>query len=458
VRPIARLENPADERAYVISERESRIPASRALIVIAIATFISYLMLNPMHFPRDGVIEYSIAAGIFILVLSLFFVLTFSRFYLEQGWVDILLFSALTVAMVLLIEALGRQEEITGISRFGMAVINLGILVVFAAIGFVATTRLFLAWAFSLFVIYLVFLLVADRTLVAKIYTFSNFSTFFVFALFVNWDIDRRARIAFRANLALDAERQKTEELLYNVLPQEAARRLRAGETVADSYSDVSVIFVDIVGFSKLAKVLSPGHLVKLLNDFFLLADECAERHEVEKVKTIGDAYLAVAGSSTSAGRSAAAAVAFSRDLIDRVNRMASETGIDLMVRIGIHTGVVVGGVVGSSRLAYDYWGDTMNVAARLESVSEHNGVAVSASTYMQLAGREAFKDAETLVLKGIGNRGLPLASVIGPCRGMLSASLPSAPSKKKSHWVMAAWILLLCYDNQRQRPLPRGA
>jgi adenylate cyclase len=403
VRFIDRMENPGDERAYVVSERRSRIPASRALILIAIVTFISYLMLNPMHFPREGVIEYSVAAGIFILVLGCFFALTFSRFYLEQGWVDFVLFSALTVAMVLLIDALGKQADITGISRFGMAVINLGILVVFASVGFVATTRLFFTWAAILFVAYLVFLLLADRTFVSKIYTFSNFSTFFVFALFVNWDIDRRARIGFSANLALDAERRKTEELLYNVLPQEAAQRLRAGETVADSFSDVSVIFVDIVGFSKLAKLLSPGHLVKLLNDFFLTADECAQEHGVEKVKTIGDAYLAVSGASTSAGRSAASAVDFARALIERAEKMAQETGIDLKVRVGIHTGPVVGGVVGSRRLSYDYWGDTMNIAARLESIAEHNGVAVSASTYFQLAGREEFEPAETLVLKGIG-------------------------------------------------------
>ncbi|MDG2003052.1 MAG: adenylate/guanylate cyclase domain-containing protein [Novosphingobium sp.] len=284
-----------------------------------------------------------------------------------------------------------------------MAVINLGILVVFAAIGFVATTRLFFIWAITLFLLYFVFLFIADRSFVAKAYTFSNFSTFFIFALFVNWDIDRRARQAYSANLALAAERKKTEELLFNVLPEEAARRLRAGETVADSFADVSVIFVDIVGFSSMAKILSPGHLVQLLNDFFLLADTCAERHDVEKVKTIGDAYLAVSGGTTSTGRSAVSAIAFAREMIGAVRQMSDEMQIDMKVRIGIHTGPVVGGVVGSSRLAYDYWGDTMNVASRLEAIAEHNGIAVSASTYFQLSDRQDFLPSETLVLKGVG-------------------------------------------------------
>ena len=107
----------------------------------------------------------------------------------------------------------------------------------------------------------------------------------------------------FAANAALEAERAKTEELLYNVLPQEVAARLRAGEAVADCFSDLTAIFVDLAGFSALAKRLSPGHLVKLLNTFFSAADRCAERHGLEKVKTIGDAYLAVAGGMASARR-----------------------------------------------------------------------------------------------------------------------------------------------------------
>ena len=94
------------------------------------------------------------------------------------------------------------------------------------------------------------------------------------------------------------------------MLPQEVAARLRAGEAVADSFSDLTVVFVDLVGFSALAKRLSPGHLVKLLNTFFSAADRCAERHGLEKVKTIGDAYLAVAGGMASRGADSQAAIA----------------------------------------------------------------------------------------------------------------------------------------------------
>jgi class 3 adenylate cyclase len=285
-----------------------------------------------------------------------------------------------------------------------MAVINLGILVVFAGIGFVATTRLFLLWAVTLLCLYVLFLLQVDRSFITKVYTLTNFTTFFVFATFVNWDIDRRARKTFAAKEALAAEKVKTEELLYNVLPQEVAARLRDGEAIADAFSDVSVIFVDIVGFSGLAKRLSPGHLVQTLNRFFLLADKCAERHGIEKVKTIGDAYLAVAGGTASTDGNAKAAILFGCDLIGETRLLAEQEGIDIKLRVGIHSGPVVGGVVGSSRLAYDYWGDTMNIASRIEGVAEHNGIAVSASTYYQARPHFEFESGETLTLKGVGD------------------------------------------------------
>lgn len=400
---INRFEDPQNERLYVESERSARIPASRALILIGIATFVSYLTLNPMYFPAEGVIAYNIAAGLFIAVLGGFFLLSRTRFYIEKPWIDFLLFSALTVAMVMLIEALADQAAMTGISRFGMTIINMGILVVFAGIGFVATTRLFLIWACGLFLLYLGFLIMAESNIISKVYTLTNFSTFFVFATFVNWDIDRRARNTFAANQALDAEKRKSEELLYNVLPQHVAARLKSGETVADSFSDVSVIFVDIVGFSQLAKTMAASHLVKMLNRFFLIADECATRHGIEKVKTIGDAYLAVSGGTSSTDCDAKAAIRFSAELIAEMEAVAAETGIDVKLRIGIHSGPVVGGVVGSSRLAYDYWGDTMNIASRIEGIAAPNGIAVSTATFHQTSAHEDYHPPETLTLKGIG-------------------------------------------------------
>ena len=286
-----------------------------------------------------------------------------------------------------------RAPAVTGFPPHVMAMMQMAILMIFASVGFAGTFRLFLVWALAVLGLFAVWLMTRPGVPdISRVYTLTNFSTFFVFALYFNWDIDRRARKVFAANAALEAERAKTEELLYNVLPQEVAARLRAGEAVADSFSDLTAVFVDLAGFSTLAKRLSPGHLVKLLNAFFSAADRCAERHGLEKVKTIGDAYLAVAGGMASAGADCRAAILFARDLIAELATMAQESGLDLKARIGVHTGPAIGGVIGSTRLAYDYWGDTMNVASRLQGAAPLNGVAVSEATYFQARTIQAFE------------------------------------------------------------------
>jgi class 3 adenylate cyclase len=400
---LQRFDDPETESAYLRAERAERGQAIRALIVIAVATIFSYIVLNPMHFPPEGVIAYTRAAAVLIALMIGFFILTRTLFYLDQPWIDLPVFVALAGAMKWLALVLAGLSSFTGFPPHVMAMVQMAITMVFASVGFAGTFRLFLIWSFAVLALFAAWLLTrTGLSDISKVYTLTNFSTFFVFALYFNWDMDRRARKVFAANAALEAERAKTEELLFNVLPQEVAARLRAGEAVADSFSDLTAVFVDLAGFSTLAKKLSPGHLVKLLNDFFSAADRCAERHGLEKVKTIGDAYLAVAGGMASGGADGKAAIGFARDLIADLEKMAAESGLPLKARIGVHTGPAVGGVIGSTRLAYDYWGDTMNIASRLQGAAPLNGIAVSEATYFQTRSIQAY-EAQTVVLKGIG-------------------------------------------------------
>lgn len=395
--------DPGTERTFLRAERTERGQAIRALIVIAIATLASYIVINPMHFPREGVIAYTQAAGAFAAALLGFFFLTRTQIYLEKPWLDLPVFVAIAGAMTWLAIVLAALAPWTGFPPHVMMMMQMAILVVFASVGFAGTFRLFLGWALALLVLFTLWLMsrsgIPD---ISRVYTLTNFTTFFVFALYFNWDVDRRARKVFAANRALEAERAKTEELLFNVLPQEVAARLRAGEAVADSFADLTAIFVDLVGFSTLSKRLSPGHLVQMLNTFFSAADRCAERHGIEKVKTIGDAYMAVIGGMASAGRDSKAAILFARELIADLARIATETGLPLQARIGVHSGPAVGGVIGSARLTYDYWGDTMNIASRLQSVAPIGGVAVSAATWFQTRAMQDYEQQQ-VVLKGIG-------------------------------------------------------
>ena len=402
--------DPATERAFLRAERIERGQAIRALIVLAIATLLSYIVLNPLHFPREGVIAYTQAAGAFIAAMLGFFFLTRTQIYLDRPWLDLPVFMLLAAAMKWLALVLAGLADHTGFPPHVMAMVQMAILVVFASVGFAGTFRLFLIWALALFGLFALWIMTEPGiTDISRVYTLTNFSTFFVFALYFNWDTDRRARKVFAANRALEAERAKTEELLYNVLPQEVAARLRAGEAVADSFSDLTAIFVDLVGFSTLSKRLSPGHLVKMLNTFFSAADRCAERHGIEKVKTIGDAYMAVIGGMASPGRDSKAAILFARDLIADLETIAKETGLPLQARIGVHSGPAVGGVIGSSRLAYDYWGDTMNIASRLQGCAPLGGVAVSEATYFQTRAIQDYEQ-QTAMLKGIGETAVYVA------------------------------------------------
>ena len=405
---------PETERAFLRAERIERGQAIRALIVIAVVTLISYIVLNPMHFPREGVIAYTQAAGAFIVAMIGFFFLTRTQVYLEKPWLDLPVFIVMAAAMKWLALVLAGLAAWTGFPPHVMAMVQMAILVIFASVGFAGTFRLFLLWALVLLALFALWIMtLSGITDISRVYTLTNFTTFFVFALYFNWDVDRRARKVFAANAALEAERAKTEELLYNVLPQEVAARLRAGEALADSFSDLTAIFVDLVDFSKLSKRLSPGHLVKMLNTFFSAADRCAERHGIEKVKTIGDAYLAVVGGMASHGRDSQAAILFARDLIAELEAIAAETGLPLQARIGVHSGPAVGGVIGSSRLAYDYWGDTMNIASRLQHVAPFGGVAVSEATWFQTRAIQDY-DQQTAVLKGIGETSVYVAVFSG--------------------------------------------
>lgn len=398
-----RFDDPETERAFLRAERGSRAGAIRALIVIGIATVLGYILLNPLHFPPEGVAAYVRAGATLIAFLLGYWLLTRTRTYVDRPWVDLPLYILLAALLVWVSLVLAALSATTGFPPHVMVMIQLGMLMVFASVGFAATFRLFLLWSALVLALFGWWLVVrTDVTEISRIYALTNFSTFFFFALYFNWDTERRAREVFAANLALDAEKAKTEALLHNVLPPEVAARLKAGDAVADAFTDVAVVFVDLVGFSRLAKRLSPGHLVQLLNAYFSAGDRCCDRHGLEKVKTIGDAYLAVAGGMASRGADAAAAVAFARDLIGELATLSQERGIEMQARVGLHVGPAVGGVIGNRRLAYDYWGDTMNVASRLQSAAPANGIAVSEAAYLQLGAVLPF-EPQSIILKGIG-------------------------------------------------------
>jgi len=181
----------------------------------------------------------------------------------------------------------------------------------------------------------------------------------------------------------LAAEQERSEGLVLNILPKQIADRLKAGERrIADSHGHATVLFADLVGSTALALELAPDALIGVLNDVFSYIDDLAERHGVEKIRTIGDNWMGVSGVPRSRPDHAQSAVRMALDVRDFVERYRTPDGRSLAVRIGLNSGSLVAGVIGKHKFVYDIWSDTVNTASRMESQGMAGRVQVSEATY----------------------------------------------------------------------------
>lgn len=212
------------------------------------------------------------------------------------------------------------------------------------------------------------------------------------------------ARHLAEAHQKLQAEQVRSEDLLLNILPQPIADRLKAHERpIADGFADVTVMFADIVNFTQVAAGLPPRKVFGLLNDIFSAFDELAERHGLEKIKTIGDAYM-VAGGLNSTNTDYCHAIAeMALDMRDLLANNERINAGHLEIRIGIGTGPVVAGVVGTKKLIYDLWGDTVNIASRITSEGVPGMIQVDTTTYHRLQDGYRFHPPQQVWLKGKG-------------------------------------------------------
>jgi class 3 adenylate cyclase len=215
--------------------------------------------------------------------------------------------------------------------------------------------------------------------------------------------------------MRLEAEQARSEMLLLNLLPAPIAARLKAGEEpIADACSEVTVLFADIVGFTKLSIDVSPADMVQMLNRIFSAFDALARRHGLEKIKTIGDGYHAVAGLPIPRADHAEAAAAMALDMQDAVRALAEESGWPLSLRIGIDSGPVIAGVIGTQKYVYEVWGDTVNTASRMESHGIPGMIQVTETTYQRLRETYPLTERGLIEVKGKG----PMRTFLLPGRG----------------------------------------
>ena len=197
---------------------------------------------------------------------------------------------------------------------------------------------------------------------------------------------------------------RENERLLLNILPGPIAQRLRAGEPlIADRFDDVTLMFADIVEFTRLSSTLGPSELVGVLNEVFSVFDGLVERYALEKVKTIGDAYMVVGGLTEPMADHTTRVAAMAIDLADAVRRIDSAARLGIDFRVGIHCGPVVAGVIGTKKFIYDLWGDTVNLASRMESLGVPGRVQVTSAVMERLRGTFGLESRGYIDVKGKG-------------------------------------------------------
>jgi adenylate cyclase len=220
---------------------------------------------------------------------------------------------------------------------------------------------------------------------------------------------------------------ERSEELLTNAIPASIAARLKRGERrIAERHPETTVLFADLVGFTPWAAHTDPADVVDFLDSLFSRFDELAAANEVEKIKTIGDSYMAVAGAPTPRSDHALAATSLARAMLAAVDDVRRDTSVPLELRVGLASGPVVAGVIGRRRILFDIWGDTVNTASRMESSGVPGRIHVAEATRDLAQGRYSFERVDPVEVKGLGR--LTTYLLIGPAdRNSSRATMPSA-------------------------------
>ncbi len=206
-------------------------------------------------------------------------------------------------------------------------------------------------------------------------------------------------------NELLRQEQEKSDRLLLNILPQPIAAQLKQEQgPLAEQFPEVTILFADIVGFTQIAAKISPPEIVGLLNQIFSVFDQLSEQHGLEKIKTIGDAYMVVGGLPHPRPDHAEAVANMALDMQQAIAQIRSINQEAIQLRIGINTGPVVAGVIGTKKFSYDLWGDTVNTASRMESAGSPGQIQVTDTTYHYLNCNYEFEERGTIPIKGKGD------------------------------------------------------
>jgi class 3 adenylate cyclase len=397
-----RFRDPGLESAYRADRFLHDLGNIRFGFLAGIAIWVAWgLLLRPhMLALSDQRLDLLMRFGVFIPLLLVGLGLTFTRFFGRiWEWVAVaiaaatILFWVFYVSRVTTLPAEYGYVGVILITAFTYALLRLRFVLVMLVTVFGIAA--YLPYALAAVYIQPVSLILAMLYLVS----------FGMLGGLAAYRTERFTRDLFLRERQVEQERTRSDGLLLNMLPGAIVERLKtsSGGRIAQSFDHVSVFFADAVGSTEQAARSSPEAFADALDELFSHFDEIATRHGLEKIKTIGDAYMAVAGAPTPMVDHAEAAVGMAVDILTEAGRIRWPSGDPIVVRGGIATGPAVAGVIGVQRFAYDLWGDTVNLASRLETNAEPGRFLVSGSTATQLSDRYDFGPSEILEVKGKG-------------------------------------------------------
>jgi class 3 adenylate cyclase len=347
------------------------LPATRAVTLTTVACALGLCftpLINSFGFSRSAQVYAPTIAMVTVAFNALYFG--------HQAWNDLLLLAIILIAFYY-VESLYILLWITGCA--GMLFVGVESWYALGDHGFLDG-------------------LVPDQFLI----TIRNASVYSVALLTIAFAYYNRA-VLNSTQRALDRESARSESLLLNILPKSIAERLKnSTELIADRVPEVSIVFADLVGFTEISRKMDAGQLVSMLNEIFLGFDRAAKRLGLEKIKTIGDAYMVVAGVPEPRTDHVQAATEMALAMQTHVEAL-SPRHPDLRLRIGIHTGAVVAGVIGENKFSYDLWGDNVNIASRMESHGLPGRIHVSEAFVRAASDRWNFEARGSIDIKGQG-------------------------------------------------------
>jgi class 3 adenylate cyclase len=394
------------ERAFRVDTLE---PLRRFLsfsIGLASLTFLSFALHDALVVPQVRSQAWAVRFGVFVPVSALAFWVLNSRHLLRFAQLMLLAYGVAASFVVLYIGAIAGGSGYFLYTSFAIAFVTLG--------PFVA--RLSVATQLAYTLLTLLMFAVLDHVsahcpLQVSLSISSTLVSLGGIGALIAYRLEAQARESFLQRRLIDdqvqalaAEKARAEELLLNVLPASIAERLKLGQRpIADGFAQVSVLFADIVGFTKMSERITPVQLVDRLNRIFSSFDDLADKLKLEKIKTIGDAYMVAGGLHSHEYDHAQMIAEMGLGMQRRAAEFSREFGDALSIRIGIHTGPVVAGVIGKRKFIYDVWGDTVNTASRMESHGEPGTIHVTDETRQLLKEMYVLTPRGEISVKGKG-------------------------------------------------------